>query len=57
MTRGAGVEDCPLFDGLGVGGDRLEERRSSKGIIVGGVRTNRKFMNNIGAKFSSIVRP
>jgi hypothetical protein len=57
VTRGAGVEDCPLFDGLGVGGDRLEERRSSKGIIVGGVRTNRKFMNYIGAKFSSIVRP
>ena len=38
MARCARVEDCPSLDGLGVGGDCLEEHRCCKSIVMGGGR-------------------
>ena len=57
VAGGAGVEDGPTFDGLGVSIDGLEEGCSCESIVVGGVRTSRRIKNNIGAKFRTTVRP
>jgi hypothetical protein len=58
VTCGAGVEDGPSFDGIGIGADSFEEGGGSKGIFAGGVRT-RSCKNNIGVyfNFTIIVRP
>ncbi len=57
MTCGAGVEDGPMFDGLGVSIDGLEEGCGCKSIVVDGVRKSRQIKDNIGAKFTVTVRP
>ncbi len=38
MARCARVKDCSLLDGLGIGGDCLEDHRHCKSIVVGGGR-------------------
>ncbi len=50
MACCARVKDCQLLDGLGVGGDCLEEHCHCKSIVMGGGR-EAAIKNNVIVRF------
>ncbi len=52
MARYARVKDCPLLDGLGIGGDYFEEHRHCKSIVVSG-GWEAAIKNNLVVRFTA----